>query len=112
MSDRIYEAATEFELDEDFYTDFLPKYRLEENITIVHDIIKWAPFEFKCNKFGWKIHLGFKENIYTLKINDVQFEDMVKATARERAALARTAISMKMDGPKKSAKFSLLLKGK
>ena len=30
---------------------------------------------------------------------------------RERAALARTAISMEMDGPKKSAKFGLLRKG-
>ena len=74
--------------------------------------MKWAPFEIQHKKFGWKIQIGLKENQYALKINDVQFEDMVEATSRERAALARTAISMKMDGPKKSAKFSLLLKGK
>ena len=37
---------------------------------------------------------------------------MAEAPPRERAALARSAISMKMDGPKKMAKFGLLLKGK
>ena len=36
---------------------------------------------------------------------------MVEAPPRERAELARSAIKMKMDGPKKSAKFGLLLKG-
>ena len=37
--------------------------------------------------------------------------DMSEAPPRERAALARSAISMKMDGPKKSAKFGLMRKG-
>ena len=36
---------------------------------------------------------------------------MTEAPPRERAPLARSAISMNMDGPKKSAKFGLLLKG-
>ena len=36
---------------------------------------------------------------------------MAEAPHRERAALARTAIKMKMDGPKKTATFGLLLKG-
>ena len=36
---------------------------------------------------------------------------MEEAPARERAALARTAIFMKMDGHYKIAKFSLLRKG-
>lgn len=36
---------------------------------------------------------------------------MLEAPPRERAALARSAILMKMDGPKKTAKFGLLLKG-
>ena len=36
---------------------------------------------------------------------------MTDGPQRERAALARSAISMKMDGPKKSAKLGLLLKG-
>ena len=36
---------------------------------------------------------------------------MAEAPPRERAALARSAITMKMDGPKKSAKFGLLRKG-
>ena len=40
------------------------------------------------------------------------FEDITEAPPRERAVLARTGIVMKMDGPKKSAKFGLLLKGK
>ena len=36
---------------------------------------------------------------------------MAEAPSRERAALARSAISMKMEGPVKSAKFGLLRKG-
>ena len=36
---------------------------------------------------------------------------MGEAPPRERAALARTAITMKLDGPLKSAKFGLLRKG-
>ena len=36
---------------------------------------------------------------------------MDEAPARERAALARTAISMKMDGHYKCANFALLRKG-
>ena len=36
---------------------------------------------------------------------------MNEAPARERADLARSAITMRMDGPKKSAKFGLLRKG-
>ena len=36
---------------------------------------------------------------------------MDEAPSRERAALARTAITMKMDGPKKIAKFGFLRKG-
>ena len=64
----------------------------------MHNILKWAPFEFRHKQFGWKIQLGLKYNKYTLKINDDQFEEMDEAPARERAALARTAISMNMDG--------------
>ena len=36
---------------------------------------------------------------------------MAEAPPRERAALARSAISFKMNGPKKSARFGLMLKG-
>ena len=36
---------------------------------------------------------------------------MEKAPPRERAALARTSISTRMDGPKKSAKFGFLRSG-
>ena len=46
-----------------------------------------------------------------MEVNGVKYEEMTEAPPRERAALARTAISFKMDGPKKSAKFGLLLKG-
>ena len=46
-----------------------------------------------------------------MKINNVSFTDMAEAPPRERAALARSAITMKMDGPKKSAKFGLMRKG-
>ena len=36
---------------------------------------------------------------------------MEEAPARERADLARTAVKMQMDGPKKCVKFGFLLKG-
>ena len=36
---------------------------------------------------------------------------MAEAPPRERAALARSAISMNMNGPKKSAKFGLMRRG-
>ena len=39
------------------------------------------------------------------------YEDMTEAPPRERAALARSAITMRMHGPKKSANFGLLRKG-
>ena len=84
---------------------------MEEDIPILRDILNWAPFEFKHKQLGWKIQIGLNNLKYTLTINDVQFEEMDEAPARERAALARTAISMKMDGNYKSAKFSLLRKG-
>ena len=46
-----------------------------------------------------------------MEINGVKFDEMSEAPPRDRAALARTAISMQMDGPKKCAKFGLLRKG-
>ena len=48
---------------------------------------------------------------YTLEINGVNFEEMAEAPPRERAALARSTISTKMDGPVKSANFALLRTG-
>ena len=47
-----------------------------------------------------------------MEINGIKFSEMAEAPPRERAALARTVITSKMDGPKKSAKFGLLLKGR
>ena len=60
LTNRIVEAATRLRPNKDCYASSLPQYRLEEDITILHDIIKWAPFEFKCKKFGWGIQLGLK----------------------------------------------------
>lgn len=54
-------------------------------------------------KFGQK-------NGLILEVNCVEFKNLAEAP-RERADLARTAILMKMDGQKKTAKFGLLLKG-
>ena len=45
------------------------------------------------------ISLGI--NKYIFEVNCVKFEELTEAPIRERAALARTAIIMKMDGPKK-----------
>ena len=47
------------------------------------------------------MQLGSDYNNYTLKINGIKYEEMDEAPARERAALARSAMSMKMDGQKK-----------
>ena len=47
------------------------------------------------------MHLGFNDPNYTLEINGVKYEEMDEAPARERAALARSAMTIKMDGPKK-----------
>ena len=44
-------------------------------------------------------------------MNGVHFSELDEAPPRERAALARSAISMQMSGPKKSAKFGLLRSG-
>ena len=82
----------------------------------VYDTGKWSmhlPHEFEHKPRGWQIHLGSDPNYrcFTLKINGVQFYDMDEAPPRKRAALARSAIKMQMNGPKKSAKFGLLRRG-
>ena len=46
-----------------------------------------------------------------MKVNGIKYEEMNEAPPRERAKLARSAISSKMDGPKKTTKFGLLRKG-
>ena len=48
---------------------------------------------------------------YTLIVNGVKFSEMEEAPPRERADLARSAVKMQMEGPKKSVKFGFLLKG-
>ena len=71
-------------------------------------------YEFAHKPLGWIIKLGYKPwpfEEYTLQVNNVQFSEMAEASPRERAALARTAIKMQMQGPKKTAKFGLLRKG-
>ena len=52
-----------------------------------------------------------RERPYTLMINNTNFNDMPEAPERERANLARSKITYKMDGPTKSANFFLLHKG-
>ena len=53
----------------------------------------------------WTIQASVENQInseqFALYINGIKFEDMPEAPFRERAALARTTITMKMDGPKK-----------
>ena len=44
-------------------------------------------------------------------INNINFNDLPEAPERERASLARSKITYKMEGPTKSANFSLLRKG-
>ena len=72
---------------------------------------EYLPFEFEHKPRGWKIRVSWNDPNYTFEFNGVQFSEMDEAPPRERAALARSAISMQMSGPKKSAKFGLLRRG-
>ena len=69
------------------------------------------PCEIEHKPRGWQIKLGYRRRNYTLQVNGVMFSEMNEAPPRERAALARSAISMQMSGAKKSAKFGLLRRG-
>ena len=76
-------------------------------MTLLH-----KPFVFEHKQLGWHIKLGMNlESEYTLEVNGVYFSEMSEAPIRERAPLARSAISFSMQGAKKSAKFGLLRKG-
>ena len=65
------------------------------------------------------LQLGFKfdegktwiKGYYTLLINNTDFNDLPEAPERERAPLARSKITYKMDGQIKSANFFLLING-
>ena len=64
------------------------------------------PFEFTHKPLGWIIQLDFKKKDdfngeYKLKVNGVRYEEMTEAPPRERADLARSAITMNINGPKK-----------
>ena len=72
--------------------------------------LKETPFIFTHKLRDWAIQLGYeyeenkdeeKKGYYTLKVNGVEFLEMKEAPQRQRAALARTAITMKLDGPLK-----------
>ena len=77
--------------------------------------LKQTPFEITHKPLGWYVKLGYEgeqfNGKYTLAINGLRYEDMDEAPPRERAEIARTSISFKMDGPIKSAKFAILRKG-
>ena len=62
-----------------------------------------TPFDFAHKPRGWLVQLGYNNDDvrYTLEINGWKYEDMTEAPQRERAALARSAITASMDGPKK-----------
>ena len=68
-----------------------------------------TPFELIHEPRGWLIKLGYRleegetwhKGEFTLEINGVKFEEMAEAPPRERAALARSAISYQMNGLKK-----------
>ena len=47
---------------------------------------------------GWVLQLGIKDDRYTLTINNIDFVEMPEAPERERAPLARSKITYKMDG--------------
>ena len=69
---------------------------------------KFGDFIFDCfhEPRGWLLQLGFKleegkafkEGHYTLVINGTSFLDLQEAPERERASLARSKITYKMDG--------------
>ena len=62
---------------------------------------------------GWSVIIGCNRLDefyvqYTLEVNGVKYEEMEEAPPRERADLARTAVTMNTNGPKKSVKFGFL----
>ena len=58
--------------------------------------LRSTPFVFEHKPREWLVEFGFEITAvysrYALKINGTKFEDMPEAPARERAALARSAI--------------------
>ena len=76
------------------------------------------PFEFVHKPLGWAMKIGFNGiypgDMYIMEVNGVKYEDMPEAPPRKRADLARSAIKMQMDGPKKLSPYlsilSLLIK--
>ena len=88
------------------------------NTKVYYVDLEDEPFEFTHKPRGWFVKLGFKAPIeyidggyYRLQINFVKFLKMAVAPPRERAALARSAITMSMNGLKKRANFGLLRNG-
>ena len=63
------------------------------------------PYEIQHKPRGWYVRIGMAHqshfNKYTLEINGHKYLAMDEAPPRERAALARSAIKMNMDGIKK-----------
>ena len=104
-----------------FYSRTLLSPSLTQNTIHIHSIhllyrtkyydLEGTHFQFAHKPLGWCITLGYDFPNFTLEINNVKYEDMAEAPPRERATLARTAISMQMAGPKKSSRFGLLRKG-
>ena len=89
IEDRCYDSRTEFSL------------------------LTRTKFTFFHKPRGWIIDLGYKKTTqeYTLEVIGVNFDEMDEAPPRLRAALARTSITKKMDGLKKTAKFGFLRRG-
>ena len=90
------------------------KYLEDNNISfqIAHKPRNWV-IKIRVIDLGYKFVNGIcgPDFCYTLIINNVPFTEMAEAPPRERAALARSAVSLKMHGPIKSAKFGLMRKG-
>ena len=81
------------------------------NTRTEYEDLECSPFQCFHKLKGWTIGLNFRNGQYNLVIDGVKYEEMAEALPRERSALARTAMIMKMVGPKKTAKFGLLRSG-
>ena len=109
-------------MEENTKVTIWPKYNHEEerygNVTVYiddneYDSVRtpeqFGDFVFNClhESNGWSLQVAFKfeegktyrDGWYTLQINNTYFYDLPGAPERERAFLARSKITYRMDGP-------------
>ena len=84
-----------------------------DNNEFKFDIDAPLPWDFKHELRAMNISLNKdEERQWTLFINEVNFNELPEAPAREREPLARSKTSINMSGVKKVGYYPILLSGK